>query len=342
MKNTRARSRDFGKGDWKSYFRLIPYIRLPWLLIAVAFVVDLVYSDVMAYVPVSTSALFGGEFTGRALASAVLYNVLNFGLMFASLILTSVVSSIAVRRAQEVLWGRMLRLDMAYYDTNDPANLMSTLTNDTDTAVKSLISQLVSLIPGIYYLVRVCMTLRSYDFRLLLSILLLIPVNILYVVVLGRWRYEVNAGINSRIGRLTAYLAERVSNIYLIRSFTHEAQEEKNGLEAAGGLYDAKIRSAKVTFAGNIASSVMEVLQRGVPIVFGMILLQGGYINTQQWIAFFLFTGQVITRVNGVVSIWSGIKSAQGSAARMAALLTARAGGRREGGGGRRGRRYLL
>lgn len=87
MKNTRARSRDFGKGDWKSYFRLIPYIRLPWLLIAVAFVVDLVYSDVMAYVPVSTSALFGGEFTGRALASAVLYNVLNFGLMFASLIL---------------------------------------------------------------------------------------------------------------------------------------------------------------------------------------------------------------------------------------------------------------
>lgn len=234
MKNTRARSRDFGKGDWKSYFRLIPYIRLPWLLIAVAFVVDLVYSDVMAYVPVSTSALFGGEFTGRALASAVLYNVLNFGLMFASLILTSVVSSIAVRRAQEVLWGRMLRLDMAYYDTNAPANLMSTLTNDTDTAVKSLISQLVSLIPGIYYLVRVCMTLRSYDFRLLLSILLLIPVNILYVVVLGRWRYEVNAGINSRIGRLTAYLAERVSNIYLIRSFTNEAQEEKNGLEAAG------------------------------------------------------------------------------------------------------------
>ena len=236
MKNTRARSRDFGKGDWKSYFRLIPYIRLPWLLIAAAFVVDLVYSDVMAYVPVSTSALFGGEFTGRALASAVIYNVLNFGLMLGSLIFTSVVSSIAVRRAQEVLWGRMLRLDMVYYDTHNPANLMSTLTNDADTAVKSLISQLVSMIPSVYYLVRVCLTLRSYDFRLLLSILILIPVNVIYVVVLGRWRYEVNAGIYSRIGSLTAYLAERVSNIYLIRSFTNEAQEEKNGLEAAEGL----------------------------------------------------------------------------------------------------------
>lgn len=238
--------------------------------------------------------------------------------------LTSVVSNIAVRRAQEVLWGRMLRLDMAYYDTHDPANLMSTLTNDTDTAVKSLVSQLVSIIPSVYYLVRVCMTLQSYDFRLLLSILVLIPVNIIYVVVLGRWRYEASAGINSRIGSLTAYLAERVSNIYLIRSFTNEAREEKNGLEAAKGLYTAQLRSAKVTLASNIAAGLMEVLQRGVPILFGMVLLRQGYINMQQWIAFFLFTGQVITRVNDVISIWSGIKSAQGAAARMVALLTAK------------------
>lgn len=322
MKGSRTRMKTFGKGDWRSYFRLIPYIRLPWLLIAIAFVVDMFYSEIMAYVPVSTSALFSGEFTGSALASAVIYNVLNFGLMFASMILMGVVSSFAVRRAQETLWGRMLRLDMAYYDTHDPADLMSALTNDTETAVKSLVAQLVSIIPSVYYLVRVCMTLGSYDFRLLLSIFILVPVNVIYVVVLGRWQYEVNAGIYSRIGKLTAYLAERVSNIYLIRAFTNEKQEEKNGLDAAAGLYKAKIRSARVSFAASMAANVMEILQRGLPIVFGMILLQKKIINMQQWIAFFLFTGQIITRVNNVVSTWSGIKSAQGAAARMVTLYT--------------------
>ncbi len=322
MKRTNQRDKNFGRGDWKSYFRLIPYIRLPWLLIAIAFVVELTYSEVMAYVPVSTSALFSGEFTGSALTSAVIYNVLNFGLMFGSMILMGYVSYVAVRRAQETLWGRMLRLDMVYYDTHDPANLMSTLTNDTETAVKSLISQMVSLIPGIYYLVKVCSTLGSYDFRLLISIFVLIPVNILYVVVLGRWNYEVNAGINRSVGKLTAYLAERVSNIYLIRAFTNEKQEEKNGLSAAQGLYDAKIRTAKVAFWGDMAANFMEILQRGVPIVFGMILLQNKYINMQQWIAFFLFTGQVITRVNNLISAWSGIKSAQGAAARMISIYT--------------------
>ena len=63
MKKQHIRKAGFGRGDWKSFFRLIPYIRLPWLLIALGFVVNLGYSQVLSYVPVSTSALFSGAFT---------------------------------------------------------------------------------------------------------------------------------------------------------------------------------------------------------------------------------------------------------------------------------------
>lgn len=281
MTKTHRRRSDFGRGNWKAYFQLIPYIRMPWLLIAIGFAVNLGYSEVMAYVPVSTAALFGGDLSGSALTAAVVYNVLNYALMFGSSILLSWVSY-TVRRAQEVLWGRMLRLDMAYYDAHNPSDLMSTLNNDTATAVTSLITQLISLIPSVYYLVRVCLTLNGYDFRLLLSILILIPVNVAYVVILGRWQYEVNAGIFRQVGKLTAYLAERVSNIFLIRAYTNETEEEKHGLQAAGQLYDAKIRSAKVTLVADTAANLMEILQRGLPIVFGMYLLQRQYITVQQ------------------------------------------------------------
>ena len=323
MKRKHPGKLTFGRGDWKAYFRLIPYIRMPWLLIAVGFVVNMWYSEVMAYVPVSTSALFSGDFTGAALASAVIYNVLNYALMFGSMILLSWVSSIAVRRSKEEMWGRMLRLDMAYYDTHNPSDLMSTLTNDAEAAVSSLIAQLISFLPSIYYLARVFVTLNSYDFRLLLSILVLIPLNILYVVVVGRWRYEVNAGIYGKIGALTGYLAERVSNIFLIRAYTNEKEEEKNGLDATKQLYDAKIRSAKVSLVSDGVASLMEILQRGVPIVFGMYLLQQKIITMQQWVAFFLFVGQVISRVNDVAGAWTGIKGAQGAAARMVGILKA-------------------
>ena len=323
MKKVRTGKSSFGKGDWRSYFRLIPYVRMPWLLVAVGFVVNIGYSEVMAYVPVSTSALFSGEFTGSALASAVIYNVLNYALMFASLILQSWVSYVAIRRAQEVLWRRMLRLDMSYYDGHNASDMMSTLTSDTETALTSLITQLISLLPSVYYLVRVCMTLNSYDFRLLLSILILIPVNIVYVIIVGRWQYEANAGIFGQVGRLTGYLAERVANIFLIRAYTNEEREEANGLDASKKLYRAKIRLSKVNMAGDMAAAFMEILQRAVPILFGTWLLSSKAITMEQWVAFFLFIGQVITRVNGVATTWTGIKAAQGASARMINIFTA-------------------
>ena len=173
----RRRRKSFGRGDWRAYFRLIPRIRLPWLLILIGFIVDIGYSEVLVRAPVSTSALFGGEFTGSALASAVIYNLLSYTLMLGSIFLISCVSAAAVRRARDVLWARMLRLDMSYYDANDPSNLLSAITNDTETAVNSLVNQLISLLPSIYYLVRVLLTLRSYDIRLLVSVLVLIQIG---------------------------------------------------------------------------------------------------------------------------------------------------------------------
>ena len=335
MKKARSGKSGFGKGDWRSYFRLIPYVRMPWLLVAAGFVVNLGYSEVLAYVPVSTGALFSGEFTGSALASAVIYNVLNYALMFGALILQGWVSYVAIRRAQEILWGRMLRLDMAYYDGHNPSDMMSTLTSDAETALTSLITQLVSLLPGVYYLVRVCMTLGSYDFRLLISILILVPLNVVYVIVIGRWQYEANAGIFGQVGRLTGYLAERVTNMFLIRAYTNEEREERNGLEASRQLYRAKVRLAKVNMAGDMAAAVMEILQRAVPILFGTWLLSTKAITMEQWVAFFLFIGQVITRVKGVATAWTGIKAAQGASARMIGIFSAPEEKGLDGGGDR-------
>lgn len=323
LRNKKRRGENFGRGDWKAYFRLIPYIKLPWLLILLGFIINISYSEVLANVPVSTSALFGGEFTGAALVSAIVYNLLSYVLLLGSTCLIACVSAIAVRRAQDVMWSRMLRLEMAYYDGNDPSHLLSAITNDTETAVQSLITQLISLLPSIYYIVRVLITLRGYDIRLLLSMLVLIPVNILYVVVVGRWKYEVNAGIFRKVGSLTGFLAERVSNFFLIRSFTNEEQEQKNGYQAAKGLYRAKVRSAKVTLVADALANVLDVLQRCVPIVFGLYLLKMHYITMEQWIAFFLFVGQLIAQVNSIISTWSDIKSAQGAAARMIQILDA-------------------
>lgn len=313
----------FGRGNWKAYFQLIPKIKLPWILILFGFILDTGYAQVLSIVPVSTSALFSGEFTGSALVSAIVYNVLSYGLMIGSICVQACVAKEAIKRAQGVLWDRMMHLDMSYYDENNPSNLMSTITNDTEAAVTILITQLITLFPTLYYIIKVFLAINAYDVRLLLSILVLVPINIAFVIIVGRWRYEVNAGIYRKVGGLTAYLAERVSNLFLIRSFTNEEFETKKGIEAAKGLYSAKIRSARVSFFADGISSLLDILQRSVPIIFGVYLLKAKAITMEQWIAFFLFINQIISQVNKIVGMWSDIKSAQGSAARMIQIINA-------------------
>lgn len=322
--DTKLHDKNFGKGNWKAFFKLMPRIKLPWFLILIGFLVSIGQSEVMARVPVSTAALFGGEFSSAALISAVTFQVLNFLLMAISTVLCAYVASVAVYRARKILWRRMLRIDMSYYDTHDPSDLLSTITNDTETATEAIVTQLISLIPSLYYVFRVFFTINNYDIRLLISVLILIPVNMICIVILGRWKYEVNANIFRHIGGLTGYLAERVANIILIRTYTNEQKELQNGIDVSKGLYDANVRSAKVNLVNDGINTILDVLQRGVPIIFGVFLLKGNYINMEQWIAFFLFVGLLIPQVNSIMGIWTSIKSAQGAATRMIQILDAK------------------
>lgn len=322
--DTKLHDKNFGKGNWKAFFKLMPRIKLPWFLILIGFLVSIGQSEVMARVPVSMAALFGGEFSSAALISAVTFQVLNFLLMAISTVLCAYVASVAVYRARKILWRRMLRIDMSYYDTHDPSDLLSTITNDTETATEAIVTQLISLIPSLYYVFRVFFTINHYDIRLLISVLILIPVNMICIIILGRWKYEVNANIFRHVGGLTGYLAERVANIILIRTYTNEKKELQNGIDVSKGLYDANVRSAKVTLVGDGINTILEVLQRGVPIIFGVFLLKDNYINMEQWIAFFLFVGLLIPQVNSIMGIWTSIKSAQGAATRMIQILDAK------------------
>lgn len=280
-------------------------------------------SEIRARVPVSTSELFSGTFTGEALTSALLYQVISFALIIISIIATSFIQSLAIMRGRRILWKRMLHTKMSYYDKHDPSDVMSIVTNDTEIAVNAIVSLLISTLPTLYLVWRTFSTVGNYDMRLMISVMVVIPLNVVISIIVGRWRYKANDGINRQVGALTGFLAERVANIPLIHSYTNETQEAANGEIVAKGLYKAKLRASKVTFAADGMSSVMDILQRSVSILFGVMLMGSGDITQKQWIAFFLYVNLLIPKINDLVSLWSSIKSAQGSAARVISVLEA-------------------
>ena len=64
-----------GAGNWKGFFRLLGQINLPWLMIAIAFVVDLEYNQVLLNLPTTTASLTSGSLEDSALRDAILFYI---------------------------------------------------------------------------------------------------------------------------------------------------------------------------------------------------------------------------------------------------------------------------
>ncbi len=312
-----------GGGNWGGFIRMLGQINLPWLLIAVAFVVELGYNHVLLSLPTTTAALMSGSLEDKALRDAILY-YLSYGLVVTlETAILGIVGRLSVRNARTKIWGGMTRVRMDYYDSHTPTALSSAVTNDLEESVRLLVSLMIRTIPSIYYLVAAILTIGEYDFLLVLSILIPLPLRYLEMVIIGRWNYRTQSGIFARIGMLTGYLAERVKNLPLIKHFCTEEQELKNGQEASEDLFKANVKAVKVDSAAIGVNQVITVVQQIVVVFFGVILLQKGRITLAQWVAFFLFSANISSRFVTFVQDWQSLKSIQGQAARVVEVVEA-------------------
>lgn len=317
------KDKSFGKGNWKAFFRLIPKIKLPWVLIILAFAINMAYQTIMTELPFSISKLFSGDFSQEALWSAIWFYVAQAVSISALSIVQGVTLNVGKRNAREKLWNGMLVTQMGYYGANNPSSLMSAITNDLTSAVQTVINQIIDFIPSLYYVVVVLIRLNEFNFLLMLSVLILLPVNYVFMVIYGRWQFETNANVFRKIGGLTGYLVERIRNLTLIKSFTNEPQELENGTEASKKLYGANMQSIKVNCVGTGVNTIIKLLQSVVIVVFGILLVRAGKITLTQWVAFFLYAQTLTGQVNTWVLKWTDLKSAQGAAARVIDIMNA-------------------
>lgn len=312
-----------GGGNWRGFLKMLGRINLPWPMIAIAFLVELGYNHVLLSLPTTTASLMSGSLEDAALRDAILYYVLYGLVVTLELGVKGIVCRLAVRNARTKTWGEMTRVRMDYYDSHTPTALSSAVTNDLEESVRLLVTLLITSLPSLYYLISAMFTIGEYDFLLVLSILLPLPLRYLEMFFIGRWNYRSQAGIFRRIGVLTGYLAERVKNLPLIKYYCTEDQELKNGEAASEDLFKANVKAVRVESVQVGASQLVMVIQQVVIVLFGVILLRKGRIDLTQWIAFFLFSTNISSRFVTMVQDWQSLKAIQGQVARVVEVVDA-------------------
>ena len=306
---------------WSEFWKLLKSMQLPWFWMLLAFLCNMFYSEVNLLLPTTTAGLLSGSTDSKVLWDAIVFYILYTAVLCADTLLRCPAQHLAVRNVRRVLWKRMLNIRMDYYDANDPSKLMSTVTNDASDAVRNLVFYIVGVIPALYYAIRALSTISTYNVWLMVSIFMLLPIKILYMFYIGKRRFKTQKGLYQQIGGLTGYLAERVRNLSLIKTYTNEPQELKNGEDAAKHLFDANMKVVKLECTISALATGIGLAQNLIVMVFGVVLLQKGAITLPQWVAFFMFSGTISNTFDTIISYWTDLKTIQGSLARASHLM---------------------
>lgn len=307
-------------GSWRVLFRTIGRLKISWVWVVIALGLNLVLNNLLLKLPSTTADLMSGQLTGAALTKAILFYV-AYGLLSFVMVAGQVqAQSYGVRRARQSIWQKMLGLRMEFFDRNDPSDLMSAITSDTESAVRNFINILIYLIPDVYYVVMALRRINEYHWILAVSCFAMLPLKFIYALIMGRQFQTHTARLYGRIGLLTGFLADRIAHLPLIKAYTNEESEDEQGRGAAKQLLKANMKIVHLDNIATGASAVLDVLQKFIVIVVAVILMQRGQIDIAMWLAFFLFAQNLFPTMDSIVDLWVRIKGVQGSFERIAEI----------------------
>lgn len=312
------------KRNRNDFFFVCKHIKFSWGLIIFSLIVGSVQSVVASFVPDATASLFNGDFSPSKLWGVAQTLLISLVLGLVSYVVRVFAESKSVLAARTSIWEKMIDAKMEYYDENDPASRLSMVTVDAQTFGSGLVQLFVVIPTMVVLLIASLLQLLAYNPKLLMVLWILIPMHIIYFISLGKYQQKLGKDYAAQIGDLTGYLAERIRNLPMIKSFAAEETEARNGVEVVGKLYTVSrkynvnigsINAAYQTLSP-VASTVLSVL-------WGAYLLRTGETDISSFLAFSMYIISINMTFLVVATVWVFIKDFAGRANRVARLLEA-------------------
>ena len=330
---------------WKNFVHLILQIRLPVLLIALAFLLNLGKAAVELTIPEKIAGLTELELAGAD--SLVVKAAVSICLTIFALALVEFVGGLAAtyitylakarinRDFQIVASRKVFSLATGEVEARDPKEFISRITTDTGFVSDFLIDLLVIEVPRLYFLVSTLVKVsRMGNGTLVLSFILIIPVIILGALWSGRVTYKSQIRLQNAIARLTARLAEKVEHVEIIKAYNKTEDEITDG---EGFIDEMKAAQKKTTMAAafnQLIANILFVVPTLIIMMAGGIQLLAGGITTAQFIAFFGLGATYQKYIADHLTLWVLAKKAQGATQRISEILTLEEdlGGQKEAG----------
>lgn len=233
----------------------------------------------------------------------------------------TIVSQRVVRQVRDDMMRHLLRLDIAYFDSNSRGDLLSRFTNDVEMIRDGIGRTLVHIVTTTATMIGMTACMLSLSGGLTLVVCASIPIVILLTKVVASRSRTLFRNQQDSTGRLNSTIEESVGALRTIRTLGAEDEwlrkfDEANEAVRAAGL-KAQVNSGILMPLLRLADNAAYM---SVAVVGGMLAMGGGItVGTVQ--AFLLYTRQFLRPVNMIATEINTLQSAIAGAERIFEMM---------------------
>jgi len=233
-----------------------------------------------------------------------------------------------VLRALRVeVFEHLHRLSLSYYAENEAGDLMSRITNDTETIGQAINFALVNVTGGALLLVWIGYNMLSQSLAFALLSMVVVPLMAVATVWFSTQARKAFRRTRTEMGNVNAELQESISSVREVQAFNRadENIEQFRTINAANR--DANVRAVTYTSAlaptlealGYVALAIVTVVG-GLALIGGGSLL-GATVSLGLMITFLGYVQRFNQPIQQIAVLWTNIQSAIAGGERIFGLL---------------------
>lgn len=330
------------KNFWGTVKRLFGYMshRLPAIIAVFVLAVAAVIFQIQTpkVLGMATTEIFKGVMTGMKqkemgekvtsfpidfdkigtiiLVVIVMYLISAFFNFLQQFIMTRV-SQRTVYELRRDLDEKMNRVPISYYDTHTNGDIMSRAINDMDNIAGTLQQNLTQFITSIVTFIGVLWMMLSISWQLTLIALATVPLSLIVVMIVAPKSQKYFSGQQKSLGLLNNQVEETFGGHTVVKTFNHEAADQKVFEEENQKLYETGWKAQFISAIIMPLMSFVKNLGYVFVAVLGGIKVSSGNMTLGDVQAFLQYTNQFSQPITQIASLMNTIQSTVASAERV-------------------------
>lgn len=307
----------------KRYQNIFRGVRIPWVMLAVLLILNIVESHVFLEQTTLTADIIDTSqkaINANQLVRFIVVLLVNSALSISINYINGWTDQKLSYGVRNKLWNKLMHLPTRYYDQESGDTLVSRVTTDSDHSA-TYFNIAIKFVSTVYASAVAVRQMYRYSPQLTFYMLIAMPILLTNAALVGKLSFTANKKAQVAFADALGYLVERTRNLRLIKAARMEHVEQQAGKK----WFDRQFQVSLLSTTVNSLTAALIPIFSGVGIVVSFVmggrLVQEGVITVGKLVGFYTLSGLLSIHMLTFLQLYTSLKEANGRLDKVAELL---------------------